>query len=83
MTRFCMKTFFSIALIIVGGGTSIFAQKGVDTQTHTIKETGDKVTSRPNDASRSFDWGKGKTRVRERLANPYKLNSGGHHEMPS
>lgn len=53
----------------------IFAQKGIDTQTKTIKEDSNKVTSRQNDASRSFDWGKGKTRVRERLANPYKLNS--------
>ncbi len=25
--------------------------------------------------TRSFDWGKGKTRVRERLPNPYKMNS--------
>ena len=54
---------------------SAFAQKGVDTQTQTIKDTGNKVTTRPNDASRSFDWGKGKTKVRERLANPYKVNA--------
>ena len=53
----------------------VFGQKGVDTQTQTIKENGDKVTSRTNDVSRSFDWGKGKTKTRERLANPYKLNA--------
>ena len=49
------------------------AQKGVDTQTQKIKDDGNKVTTRSNDATRSFDWGKGKTKVRDRLANPYKL----------
>ena len=51
------------------------AQKGVDTQTKTIKEEGNKVTSRGNDVTRSFDWGKGKTKVRDHLPNPYKLNA--------
>ena len=68
-----MKTsLFAIILIIVSGSLA-FAQKGVDTQTQTIKESGNKVTTRPNDATRSFDWGKGKTKVRQRLANPYRL----------
>ncbi len=49
-------------------------QKGVDQQTKKIQDDG-KVTSRGNDVSRSFDFGEGKTRVRDRLANPYKLNS--------
>ena len=70
-----MKNILVLALIICGLGAVVFGQKGVDTQTHTIKESGDKVTSRPTDASRSFDWGKGKTKVRDRLPNPYKLNS--------
>lgn len=52
-----------------------YAQKGIDTQTQKIKDEGNKTTSRPTDVSRSFDWGKGKTPVRERLANPYKLNA--------
>jgi hypothetical protein len=52
----------------------VAAQKGIDTQTQTIKANGDKVTSRGNDVSRSHDWGKGKTKVRDRLPNPYKLN---------
>ena len=51
------------------------AQKGVDTQTQTIKSDSNKVTTRGNDATRSFDWGKGKTKVRDRLPNPYKLAS--------
>jgi hypothetical protein len=52
----------------------VFAQKGVDTQTQKIKDEGNKVTSRTNDVGRSFDWGKGKTKLRDRLPNPYKLN---------
>lgn len=50
-----------------------FSQKGVDAQTKTIKDDSNKVTSRTNDVGRSFDWGKGKTKVRDRLPNPYKL----------
>jgi hypothetical protein len=53
---------------------SVSAQKGVDTQTTTIKAESNKVTTRGNDATRSFDWGKGKTQVRDRLPNPYRLN---------
>ena len=66
-----LLTIFSIIVF----GSAIFAQKGVDTQTKTIKEEGNKVTSRGTDVTRSFDWGKGKTKVRERLPNPYKLNA--------
>lgn len=54
---------------------SLHAQKGIDTQTQTIKDNTNKTTSRGNDATRSFDWGKGKTHTRERLSNPYQLNS--------
>ena len=63
-----------VALVVLTPG--LFAQqKGVDTQTQKIKTEGDKVTSRNNDVTRSFDWGKGKTKVRGQLANPYKLNA--------
>ncbi len=65
-------TIFAVLLLLV---SAVSAQKGVDTQTQTIKDATNKVTSRPTDATRTFDWGKGKTRVRERLSNPYKLNS--------
>ncbi|HMT08863.1 MAG TPA: hypothetical protein PKA82_12730 [Pyrinomonadaceae bacterium] len=54
---------------------TISAQKGVDTQTQKIKEDTKGNTSRATDVGRSFDWGKGKTKTRERLANPYRLNS--------
>jgi hypothetical protein len=69
--KLTLSTIFAITLF----GGLVFAQKGVDSQTQTIKGEGNKVTTRPNDASRSFDWGKGKTRVRERLDNPYKMNA--------
>ncbi|MFT3745347.1 MAG: hypothetical protein QM785_13770 [Pyrinomonadaceae bacterium] len=65
----------SIFFVIFGLTAVAFAQKGVDTQTKTIKDEGNKITSRTNDVTRSFDWGKGKTKVREPLANPYKFTS--------
>lgn len=68
-----MKTSIFFTSLLVVSCNFAMAQKGVDTQTQTIKEKGNTVTTRPNDATRSFDWGKGKTKVRERLANPYKL----------
>jgi hypothetical protein len=68
---------FSALVLVLGTSASIgFAQvKGVDTQTQKIKETTKATTTRETDATRSFDWGKGKTQVRERLANPYRMAS--------
>ncbi|HEX9961877.1 MAG TPA: hypothetical protein VGB00_13160 [Pyrinomonadaceae bacterium] len=71
------KIFFSITAVIVFS-TFAFAQqqggKGIDTQTRQINQDNNKSTSRPNDAGgRSWDWGKEKTKVRERLANPYRM----------
>jgi|CXWL01.1.fsa_nt_gi hypothetical protein len=68
------KLFWLIPMAI-GLFSVTYAQKGVDSQTQTIKDSGNKVTTRTNDVTRSFDWGKGKTRVRGQLPNPYKLNS--------
>lgn len=53
---------------------AVFAQKGVDKQTQKIREEANK-TNKGNDVSRSFDWGKGKTNKRDKLPNPYRLNS--------
>ncbi len=69
-----MKIIFPIFLAIITLSLSAFGQKGIDSQTQKIKEDTNKATSRGSDATRSFDWGRGKTRVRERLANPYILN---------
>lgn len=63
----------SILMVLVSAGVS--AQKGIDTQTQKIKDDTNKTTSRETDVTRSFDWGKGKTQTRERLANPYQLNA--------
>ena len=50
-------------------------QKGIDTQTQKIKQDTTKTTSRPTDASRSWNWGKDKTKVRDRLDNPYSFTA--------
>jgi hypothetical protein len=70
-----MRSITGHFLLILLSVTFAYGQKGIDTQTQKIKDEGNKVTTRSTDVSRSFDWGKGKTRVRERLENPYKLNS--------
>ena len=54
--------------------STALSQKGVDSQTQKIKDDGNKVTTRSTDATRSFDWGKGKTKVRDRL--PELRNAG-------
>jgi hypothetical protein len=70
-----MKPAPVLFLALFATAISVSAQKGVDTQTQQIKDNGNKVTTRTNDVGRSFSWGKDKTKVRARLANPYKLNS--------
>ncbi len=64
------------SLVVFVAAPAAFSQKGIDTQTQKIKEDSNKTTTRQGgDPARSFDWGKGKTQVRERLPNPYRLNS--------
>ena len=77
MAKIIDSTKFIVAagVLCIAASVGAFAQKGIDTQTQTIKSQTNKTTSRQTDASRSFDWGKGKTNVRDLLANPYKLNS--------
>lgn len=71
-----MKTIFYSFLIAICCSTIAFSQtqKGIDTQTQKIKEDTNK-TSRTNDVSRSWDFGKDKTKVRARLDNPIRLNA--------
>ena len=65
-----------VVALVLTAFSSVLAQKGIDTQTTTIKNDANRTTTRPTEPpSRSFDWGKGKTEVRDRLPNPYKLNS--------
>lgn len=68
-----MIRLLSLFFLILPPFCTVLAQKGVDAQTKTIKDDSNKVTSRTNDVGRSFDWGKGKTKVRDRLPNPYRL----------
>ncbi|HQZ95165.1 MAG TPA: hypothetical protein PLP21_02545 [Pyrinomonadaceae bacterium] len=70
-----MYKFATIVFALLALSAAALAQKGVDAQTKTIKEEGNKVTTRGNDVTRSFDWGKGKTKIREQLPNPYKFTS--------
>jgi hypothetical protein len=70
-----MKKSILIFLIILTSLVTVSAQKGVDTQTQKITEktgTNDKTV---NNGVWSTSWGKDKTKVREKLANPYKLAS--------
>ncbi|MBX3289677.1 MAG: hypothetical protein KF855_10075 [Acidobacteria bacterium] len=71
-----MKRFTKLSAIVFAAlsATVVAAQKGVDTQTQKIRDDAGKTTSRTTDATRTFDWGKDKTKTRERLANPYQLN---------
>lgn len=72
-----MKYIIQVLFVLLAA-SSVFAQKGVDTQTKKIREEGNKTnnSNQSNDVSnRSFDFGKGKTKTRQKLPNPYKLNS--------
>lgn len=70
-----MRTLIASLLMTLLACSLASAQKGIDTQTQKIKDDANKTTTRQTDASRSFDWGKDKTKVRPPLANPYPLNS--------
>lgn len=68
-----MKKFlFTICLLAFSA--SVFAQKGVDPQTKQIRDDSNK-TNKGNDVNRTFDWGSGKTKTRQMLANPYKFSA--------
>lgn len=71
----CLNIKLAFLTILILGISTAFSQKGIDTQTQKIKEDSNKTTTRASDATRSFDWGKGKTEVRDRLPNPYKMNA--------
>ncbi|HEX8288477.1 MAG TPA: hypothetical protein VF556_10795 [Pyrinomonadaceae bacterium] len=72
-----MKNLLSTFFVFILFSAVVFGQKGVDPQTQRIRSESNKTNTGNNDnpTARSFDWGKGKTKVREMLPNPYKLNS--------
>lgn len=72
------KTLFPISLILLCSVVT-FGQKGVDDQNKKIQENTNKTTQTTNTNSssggRSINWGDGKTKVRDRLENPYRMNA--------
>jgi hypothetical protein len=70
-----MKNFYLTLLFILTSLIAVPAQKGVDTQTHKITEKTGTNDQTANNGMWSTTWGKDKTKVREKLANPYKLAS--------
>lgn len=77
--NFMKKFLFPIGLILLCTGF-VFGQKGVDDQNKKIQENTNKTTQTTNPntnnpGGRGFDWGAGKTKVRDRLDNPYRMNS--------
>lgn len=72
-----MKKLIYLVSAVIILSSAVFAQKGIDTQTNKIKQEGNKTNQQRGSDSdgRSISWGEDKTKVRERLANPYKLNS--------
>lgn len=70
-----MKTILLTLAALASLTASAFAQKGIDNQTQKIKEDASRNLPNPMRDGQGFDWGKGKTPVRGKLANPYKLNA--------
>lgn len=75
------KILFPIGLILLSSVVS-FAQKGVDDQNKKIQEdTTNKSTQNTGNSnsntstSKSWNWGSDKTKVRDRLDNPYRMNA--------
>lgn len=68
---------YAALLLVVGclAVVSTFGQKGIDNQTQKIREEANKNIPQPMRDGQGFDWGKGKTPVRSKLANPYKLGA--------
>ena len=68
---------YAVVFLVVGllSAIAISAQKGIDNQTQKIKEEANKNIPNPMRDGQGFDWGKGKTPVRSKLANPFKLSA--------
>lgn len=70
-----MKKILLSVAVLVTFMTAAFAQKGVDPQSKKIHEDGVRGTQITSNNNNSYDFGKGKGKTRELLANPYKLAS--------
>ena len=69
-----MKHIALLFLFTILTAGSIAAQKGIDKQTDKVKDNSN-VTKVGNDVSRSWSFGKGKTKIRKLLPNPYEIKS--------
>lgn len=65
--------FILLTIVLFSANVVVLSQeKGVDTQTQTIKkESG--PTTRGIETARTIDWGGGKTRVRRKFDNPFRV----------
>jgi hypothetical protein len=66
------------AIFLFSALVSAQSGKGIDPQSQKIQQEGSKTTQTTNNNSGNrsiLDWGQGKTRVRDRLANPYQMNA--------
>jgi hypothetical protein len=75
-----MKKLLVPFTFILLGSALAFGQKGVDDQNKKIQENTNKTTQTTGNSNntpggRGFDWGAGKTKVRDRLDNPYRMNA--------
>lgn len=70
-----MNRFFFAALALIVFSAGVFAQKGVDTQTRTIRQETTPNSQTPDNPSDGFDFGRGKTKTRQLLDNPYRVNA--------
>lgn len=73
------QLFFPIILVFLFSALA-FGQKGVDDQNKKIQESTNKTTQNTNtntnsSGGRSINWGPGKTKVRDTLDNPYRMNA--------
>jgi hypothetical protein len=74
------KILLPITLIFLCSAIA-FGQKGVDDQNKKIQENNNKSTQTTGNnkentsGGNSWDWGAGKTKVRDRLDNPYRMNA--------
>lgn len=72
-----MKKLFYLVFAVAAFSFTVSAQKGIDTQTQRIKQEGSKTnqSTGADGSGRNLSWGKDKTKTREPLANPYKMNA--------
>ena len=65
----------NLLILLAFACSGVLAQeKGIDNQTRTIKKQAD-PRKKDGEVRRTFDWGGGKTKVRDRLPNPIRLPS--------